>query len=189
MDVRVISKATDFNRRQTVAVERCLRPTFLSSCGARGVFKKSRSAADLQRPGRDLAKDNGETGFIASLTKSLDQSDRFEAVFSARSRISAESIRAVLGTSHHRLMLVGRAARPLQFVADGTSALPADCSDPININLTAVAGNVHPTARMLRQTNNLSGWLCKAAQQVGSAIDGVVTHSGGSHEKYGYAGV
>ena len=189
MDVRIINKATDFRRRQTVAAERCLHPTVTGSSGVRGVFKKSRCAADLQRPGRDLAKDNDETGLIASLTKSLDQSDRFEAVFSARGRICAESIPAVLGTSHHRLMLVGRAVRRLQFGADGTSTLPADCSDPININLTAVAGNAHPTARMLRQTNNSSGWLCKSAQRVGSAIDGVVIHSGGSHEKYGYAGV
>jgi hypothetical protein len=165
-----------------------LHPTVPGSSGVRGVFKKSRCAADLQRPGRDLAKDNDETGLIASLTKSLDQSDRFEAAFSACGRISAESIPAVLGTSHHRLMPVGRAARGPRFGADRTSALRADCSDPININLTAVAGNAHPTARMLRQTNNSSGWLCKSAQRVRSAF-GVVIHSGGSHEKYGYAGV
>jgi hypothetical protein len=189
MDVRVISKATDFRRRQTVAAERCLRSTLPGSSGARRVFKKSRNVADLQRPGRDLAKDNVDTGQIASLTKSLDQSDRFEAVFSARGRISAESLPAVLGTSHHRLTLIGRAAPQPRFGADRASAGPADCSDPININLTAVVGNTHPTARMLRQTNNSSGWLCKAAQRVHATIDGVVNHSGVSHEKYDYAGV
>lgn len=188
MDVRVISKAADFRRRQTVAAERCLHPTVPGSSGVRGVFKKSRCAADLQRPGRDLAKDNDETGLIASLTKSLDQSDRFEAVFSARGRISAESLPAVLGTSHHRLVF-GRAARQPGFGADRSGVVASNCSDPININLTAVAGAGRPTARMLRHTNNSSGWLCKAARRVHSTVAGVLPHSGVSHEKYGYAGV
>jgi hypothetical protein len=188
MDVRVIFKATDFRRRQTAAAERCSRSTLLGSSGARGVFKKSRSVADLQRPGRDLAKDNNEAAGIASMSKSLDQSDRFEAVFSARGRISAESLPAVLGTSHHRLVIC-RVARQSRFGADRASAVSANCGDPININLTAASGNGHPTARMLRQTNNSSGSLCKIAQWVRSTIDGVVTKSGVSHEKYGYAGV
>jgi hypothetical protein len=188
MDVRVISKATDFRRRQTVAAECCLHPTSPGSSGARGVFKKSRNIADLQRTGRDLAKDNAETGTIASLTKSLDRSDRLEAVFSARCRTSAESLPAVLGTSHHRLV-IGRVARHSRFGADRASAVCSNCNEPININLTAVAGAGRPTAQMFRQTNISSGWLCKAAQRVPSTIDDIVTHSGVSHEKYGYAGV
>jgi hypothetical protein len=188
MDARVISKATDFRRRQTVGAERCLRPTSIGSASGRSVFKKSRSVADLQRPGRDLAKDNGETASIASLSKSLDQSDRFQAVFSACVRISAESLPAVLGTSHHRLV-IGRAARQSRFGADRASAVSANCSNPFNINLTAVAGNRHPTARRLRQTNISSGSLCKAAQRGHSTVVGVMTHSDVSHEKYGYAGV
>jgi hypothetical protein len=189
MDVRVISKATDFHRRQTAAAERCLQSTSPGSSGVPGVFKKSRNIADLQRPGRDLAKDNADTGSIASLTKSLDQSDRFEAVFSARSRTSAESLPAVLGTSHHRQTLIGRAARQSRFGADRANAVCSNCNEPININLTAVAGAGRPTAQMFRQTNISSGWLCKAAQRVASAIVDVVAHSGVSHEKYGYAGV
>jgi len=189
MDVKRISKAADFRRRRTAAAERCLHETLPGSSGARGVFKKSRNIADLQRPGRDLAKDNGDTRTIAFLTKSLDQSDRFEAVFPARGRFSAESIPAVLGTSHHRLMIVGRAVRLCRFGADRSSGVCSNCNNPININLTAVAGTRHPTARMLRQTNISSGWLCKAAQSGRSTIDGVMAHSGVSHEKYGYAGV
>uniref|UniRef100_Q07NC6 Uncharacterized protein n=1 Tax=Rhodopseudomonas palustris (strain BisA53) TaxID=316055 RepID=Q07NC6_RHOP5 len=189
MGIRVISNVTERHLHQTVAAQRGLRSTLPGSSSARGVFKKSRNIADLQRPGRDLAKDNVDTGTIASLTKSLDQSDRFGAVFSACGRISAESLPAVLGTSHPRLMPIGRVARELCFGSDRASVVASNCSDPININLTAVAGAGHPTAPLLRQTNNSSGWLCKAAQRVRSAIDGVMIHFGVLNEKYGYAGV
>jgi len=166
-----------------------MRSSLRGSSSAPAVFKKSRNAADLQRPGRDVAKDRDETGTIASLTKSLDQSDRSEAAFTANGRISAESLLAVLGTSHLRRIFARRTARQPSAAVDGAIGGAANCNHPININLTAVAGTWHPTAPMLRQTNISSGSLCKAARRVQSTIVGVMTQFGVSHEKYGYAGV
>lgn len=190
MDGTIISKATGSRRFDTVVAEHCLSAMGRGSSSARRAFKWSRTFPDLQRAGRDVAKDNGKTASIASLTKSLDQCDRSAVPFSACGRISAESLPTVSATSHHRLMLVSRTKRQRIGEALVASTLVAsNCDGSINVNLTAVAGAGRPSARVARHTNTSSGRPCEAARQAGSVIGDVVTRSGVSHEKYGYAGV
>lgn len=186
MDVTARSTAGKANRHQTGVAGRAVSAACGSASG-RDVSKKSRSAADLQRPGRDVAKDNGDIATIAVLTKSLDQSDRSGAEFSACGRTSAESLLTVPGMLSHRSTSDRRVTREPGCGLGWTGDKAANCGDPLNIKLTEDAGAARATVRRPRSTNLSSAWLCKVAQP-GSAIDGVVTHPVGSHELC-YAGI
>jgi len=57
----------------------------------------------------------------------------------------------------------------------------------LDVKLTGIEPPGRQTKWRARETNPTSGALWKFAQQVGPAVDGAVTHSGGAHEKQCYA--
>jgi dihydroxy-acid dehydratase len=59
----------------------------------------------------------------------------------------------------------------------------------LNVKLTDAELAERKTKWKPRATNYTSGALWKYAQQVGSAVDGAVTHPGGAHEKQCYADI
>jgi dihydroxy-acid dehydratase len=59
----------------------------------------------------------------------------------------------------------------------------------LNVKLTDAELAERKTKWKPRATNHTSGALWKYAQQVGPAVDGAVTHPGGSHEKQCYADI
>jgi dihydroxy-acid dehydratase len=59
----------------------------------------------------------------------------------------------------------------------------------LNVKLTDAQLAERKTKWKPRATNHTSGALWKYAQQVGSAVDGAVTHPGGAHEKQCYADI
>jgi dihydroxy-acid dehydratase len=59
----------------------------------------------------------------------------------------------------------------------------------LNVNLTGAEPGERKTKWRPRATKHMSGAPWTYAQQVGSAVDGAVTHPGGAHEKQYYADI
>src|SRR6202022_3580682 len=78
---------------------------------------------------------------------------------------------------------------PIALLRDGDIIeIDADVGT-LNVKLTDAELNERKTKWKPRATNHTSGALWKYAQQVGPAVDGAVTHPGGSHEKQCYADI
>jgi dihydroxy-acid dehydratase len=78
---------------------------------------------------------------------------------------------------------------PIALLQDGDIIeIDADVGT-LNVKLTDAELAERKTKWKPRATNHTSGALWKYAQQVGSAVDGAVTHPGGAHEKQCYADI
>src|SRR5476651_1547343 len=78
---------------------------------------------------------------------------------------------------------------PIALLKDGDIIeIDADVGT-LNVKLSDAELAERKTKWRARETDHTSGALWKYAQQVGPAVDGAVTHPGGSHEKQCYADI
>lgn len=78
---------------------------------------------------------------------------------------------------------------PIALLQDGdVIEIDAEAGE-LNVKLTEAELARRKTEWQPRKTNHTSGALWKYAQQVGSAVDGAVTHPGGAYEKQCYADI
>ena len=213
MDHRGTSTAQTIDRRQTVGASYA-SPAGRAHHGAVEIANWLRSASDLQNPGRDLAKELGDTAAIARLTTSLDQCDRPPGQFSVSGRTqAAEGLLNVTGVSIAHPIYPSLPSRTLGAASDRDDfsrvdfsrvdfsrvdfsrddfdrddRAPSNCVDPLNIKLTAVAAAAEATAQKPRTTNHSSAWLWNVTPPGSVAVDGVVTHPGSWYE-YSDAGI
>jgi dihydroxy-acid dehydratase len=78
---------------------------------------------------------------------------------------------------------------PIALLRDGDIIEIDAVAGILNVKLTDTELAERKTNWKPRATNHTSGALWKYAQQVGPAVDGAVTHPGGTHEKQCYADI
>jgi dihydroxyacid dehydratase/phosphogluconate dehydratase len=165
------------------------------------IFKKTPYIADLKPGGRYVAKDMFEVGGIPLLMKTLlDHGYLHGECLTATGRTIAENLKNVKWNSHQDVVrsadkpitVTGGVVGPMVKVAGMSnvkSTGPAIDAGTLNVKLTKAALAGHKTKWKPRQTNHTSGALWKYARQADPAIDGAVTHPGGSHEKQCHADI
>jgi len=179
------------------------------------IFKKTPYVADLKPGRRYVAKDMFQVGDITLLMKTLlDHGFLHGDCLSATGRTITENLKNVKWNRHQGVVrsadqpitgtggvvgLKGNLAPEGAIVkVAGMSNLkltgPARRSDgedtgTLNIKLTGAERDQRKTKWRPRATKPMSGALWTYAQQVGSAVDGAVTHPGGAHEKQCHADI
>ena len=188
MDHRGTSTAQAIDRRQTAGASHA-SPAGRAHHGAVEIANWLCAASDLQNPGRDLAKELGDTAAIAKLTTSFDQCDRPAGLVSVSGRHqAAEGLLNVTGVSIAHPIYLSLPSRTAGVAHDRYERAPLNCLDPLNVKLTAVAAAAEATAQKPRTTNHSSAWLWNVTPPGSVAVDGVVTHPGSWYE-YSDAGI
>jgi dihydroxyacid dehydratase/phosphogluconate dehydratase len=173
------------------------------------IFKKTPYIADLKPGGRYVAKDMFEAGGIPLLMKTLlDHGYLHGERITVTGRTIAENMKSVKWNPDQDVVhaadnpitvtggvvgLKGNLAPegviggPIAHLRDGDIISIDAVNGTLEVNLTDAELAERKKSWKPRETDFSSGYLWKYAQQVGPAVYGAVTHSGGAAEKISYA--